>query len=171
MCSWYIIAIDVGIKNLGICVFDLVKGQVVYWKNESLVPPGGKYIPMLNVQYVKDFIDRHKFYFEAAAQVIVERQMRCNMRIIEALLQSTFYDRCLIISAHSVKKQYDLSTNNYRGNKLKAVEFMTAFSQRNPTVFAEGVLQALDTRKKDDLADSFLLALYYLDTYSNQLQT
>ena len=37
--------------------------------------------------------------------LIVERQMRCNMRIVEALLQSMFFDICTVISARSVKVQ------------------------------------------------------------------
>lgn len=170
MSSWYVISIDVGIKNLGMCVFDLIQGQVVYWKNESLVPDGGKYCPMNNVQYVRDFITKHSAYFGSCGQLVIERQMRCNMRIVEALLHSMFWDRCVVISAHSVKKHYDLSTNNYRGNKLRAVEFVTAFLQRNPTVFAEGVASAMNAKKADDLADSLLLVLFYLDTYSNQVQ-
>jgi hypothetical protein len=70
MSSWYIISIDVGIKNLGICVFDLMKGQVVFWQNESLIPDGGKYIPMNNVQYVRAFVERHIAYTAGLHRVL-----------------------------------------------------------------------------------------------------
>ena len=47
----YIVAIDVGIKNLGLCVFDLATCKFVFWNNVSLVP-NGRYLPADNVQYV-----------------------------------------------------------------------------------------------------------------------
>ena len=47
-----VIAIDVGIKNLGLCAYDFCTNQVVYWDNVSLTP-GGRYVPAHNVQYVR----------------------------------------------------------------------------------------------------------------------
>ena len=96
--------------------------------------------------------------------------MRANMRIVEALLQYAFYDKCHVISARSVKLHYGLSTKNYRGNKAKAVEWAEAFCNVNPHAFAPDVQNLfLKTKKQDDLADALLLVMYYLDTYSTQL--
>ena len=92
----YVIAIDVGIKNLGICVFDFQQARVVEWQNVTLVP-SGRYIPSYNVQYVRDFVRKYEKYFDNAFQVVIERQIRANMRIIEAILQTLFYDKCIVI--------------------------------------------------------------------------
>lgn len=165
----YIIAIDVGIKNLGVCVFDFVTAKFVYWDNVSLVA-SGRYSPANNVQYIRDFIVRFRCFFDEAAHVLIERQMRCNMRIIESVLQALFFDVCLVINARNVKMHYDLSTRNYRMNKQRAVEWAQAFVENNPNAFAHGVTEVMKQQKKrDDLADSLLLVTYYLDTYSNQL--
>jgi hypothetical protein len=165
----YIIAIDVGIKNLGLCVFDFTTSQVVYWKNVTLVH-SGRYLPASNVQYVREFIAKHRAYFENAFIVLVERQMRCNMRIIEAVIQTMFFERCLIISARSVKMHYNLSTKNYKANKQRAVEWAKEFISSSPQAFANDTQTVFSSNKKlDDLADSLLLCMYYLDTYSNQL--
>ena len=118
-----VIAIDVGIKNLAICAYDFISSKVVHWDNVSLVP-NGRYVPAQNVQYVREFVQRHSHLFQAATVVIVERQMRCNMRIIEAVFQSMFYERCCVVHARSVKMHYGLSTRNYRANKAKAVEWV-----------------------------------------------
>ena len=164
-----VVAIDVGIKNLAICAYDFVTSRVVHWDNVTLVP-SGRYIPAQNVQYVRDFVQRHQSLFHAAAVVIVERQMRCNMRIIEAVLQCMFFDRCQVINARSVKMHYGLSTRNYRANKAKAVEWASAFVVNNASVFLPGVADLFNRNsKQDDLADSLLLVMYYLDTYSNQM--
>lgn len=167
----YVIAVDVGIKNLGLCIFDFVTAKFVFWDNISLVP-GGRYIPANNVQYVRDFVERYASFFQEAACVIVERQMRCNMRIIEATLQTLFYDVCTIINARSVKAHYNIGTKNYRMNKQKAVQWANQFVTNNPSAFENGVTCAFQQNsKKDDLADSLLLVTYYLDTYSNQLSS
>lgn len=164
-----IVAIDVGIKNLGICAWDFVSQQVIHWDNVSLVPTG-RYQPALNVQYVRDFIAKHQWLFNAAGNVIVERQMRCNMRIIEAVLQTLFFERCIVINPRCVKKHYNLSTPTYRANKAKAVEWTRDFIASHPNVFAPQPTQRWSERgKQDDLADALITLLYYLDTYSNQL--
>ena len=83
----YIVAIDVGIKNIGLCAYDPKLEKFIHWENTSIVPHG-RYIPALNVQYVRDFVATHDYLFNNASIVLVERQMRCNMRIIEAVLIS-----------------------------------------------------------------------------------
>ena len=165
----YVIAIDVGIKNLGMCVFDFGTAKFVFWNNISLVP-NGRYTPANNVQYVCDFVARYESFFKEACCVLVERQMRCNMRIVESVLQTLFYDICTIINARSVKAHYNLGTKNYRLNKQRAVQWAGEFVTHNSTAFAPGVVDPfVQNNKKDDLADSLLLVTYYLDTYSNQL--
>ena len=165
----FVIAIDVGIKNLGLCVFDFTTSKVCHWDNVTLVP-NGRYLPANNVQYVRDFIAKHCHYFANAFMILIERQMRCNMRIIEAVVQALFFERCLIISARSVKMHYNLSTKNYKANKQRAVEWAKEFIKSSPTAFTKGTEAVFHNSKKlDDLADSLLLVMYYLDTYSNQL--
>lgn len=165
----FVIAIDVGIKNLGLCIFDFASGKFVYWDCISLVP-NGRYLPANNVQYVRDFVLRYQAYFSEAAAVVVERQMRCNMRIVESVLQTLYFDCCHIINARSVKTHYDLGTKNYRLNKQRAVRWAEMFVENNHGAFAKGVADNFEHKhKRDDLADSLLLVTYYLDTFSNQL--
>ena len=165
----YVVAIDVGIKNLGLCVFDFATAKFVCWGNISLVP-SGRYLPANNVQYVLDFVARFKCYFDEASCVLVERQMRCNMRIIESVLQTLFFEKCLIVNARSVKAHYGLGTKNYRMNKQRAVQWVEQFVANNKQAFVDGVESPFhNNNKKDDLADSLLLIAFYLDTYSNQL--
>lgn len=169
-----VVAIDVGIKNLGICVYDFVASKIVYWDNVSLVP-NGRYVPALNVQYVRDFVFRHHDLFAHAAVVVIERQMRCNMRIIESVLHSMFFEKCIVVNARCVKLHYNLGTRNYRANKAKAVEFAQEFVETNPGSFTTAHERSVADRflkgsKQDDLADALIMCLYYLDTYSNQLQ-
>ena len=164
-----VIGIDVGIKNLGICVYDFAKNKVIYWDNISLVH-NGRYLPADNVQYVRNFMDRYESFFANCFAVLVERQMRANMRIIESVLQAMNYEKCTIINARYVKMHYGLSTKSYRGNKAKAVEWALGFCASNPGAFEDNIGDYFQKcKKQDDLADSLLLVMYYLDTYSSQL--
>jgi hypothetical protein len=170
MSGRYLIAIDVGIKNLGFCVFDFCTGKIVYWDCVNLIP-NGKYIPSNNVDYVRSFVQKYEHYFDSAHKILVERQIRCNMRIVEAVLQTMYYNVCIVVSARSVKMHYDLSTKNYRQNKQKAVLWASEFVKQNPNALeAEPINNWSSYKKQDDLADALLLVMYYLDTYSNQLQ-
>jgi hypothetical protein len=166
----YAVAIDVGIKNLGLCVFDFTTAKFVYWDNVSLVP-NGRYIPCNNVQYVRNFVKRFDRYFKDASHVIVERQMRCNMRIVEAVIQALFFDTCVVINARCVKAHYNLGTKNYRMNKQRAVEWAAKFVEVNrESAFDPHVADVFHVQKKqDDLADALLLICYFLDTYSNMV--
>lgn len=166
----YAIAIDVGLRNLGMCVFDFTVSKFVFWDNCSLMPHSGRYVPAQNVRYVREFIQRYQQFFNECAYLIVERQMRCNMRIVESVLHALFYDRCYIIDPKSVKAHYNLSLKNYRLNKARAVEWAADFVGSNPRAFMTDTPLANFTnhKKKDDLADALLLLAYFLDTYSLQ---
>ena len=167
--SCYIVAVDVGVKNLAVCVLDIATHKVVRWHVGSLVPDGRRYLPHQNVAYVKEWLELWKGYFDDAIAVIVERQMRCNMRIIESLIQFAYYDKCHVINARSVKLHYGLSMRNYRLNKNKAVEWAVDFMAKNPQVFDVTPTEVFRaSTKKDDYADSLLLVMYYLDTFSRQ---
>ena len=73
----YIVAIDVGIKNLGLCVFDFATAKFVLWDTVSLVP-NGRYLPADNVQYVRNFVARYESFFSESAVVLVERHVYAN---------------------------------------------------------------------------------------------
>ena len=166
----YVISIDVGLKNLGLCVFDFSTAQIVHWENVLLIGEGS-YAPKDNVKYVRDFVSKYRHFFDHAFQVVIERQIRTNMRIVEAVLHTLFYDVCKIVSARTVKCHFNLSCKNYRQNKQKAVQVVRQFTRGNPSLFMSHLREIPFARGKvDDLADSLLLLLYYLDTYSNQIQ-
>ena len=67
-----VLAIDVGIKNLALCLMSTELG-VVHWANEALSDRA--YQPMHNVQFVHEFIERNATLFAMADQVIVEKQI------------------------------------------------------------------------------------------------
>jgi hypothetical protein len=146
-----VVAIDVGIKNLSYCA--LQDGKIVEWANVSLVE--GTYRPSDSVHYVKRFTEVHKDLLEAADLVIVEKQMRANMRINESVIHALYYDKCRAVHARHIKARFGLSRCSYRLNKRAAVDWVSEHLTEEPwrTQFSESA-------KKDDLADSYLMALF-----------
>ena len=166
----FIISIDVGIRNLGICVFDCASDSVCYWNSESIVA-SGRYMPSRNVEYVHAFVACHARFFDNAKCVLVERQMRCNMRIIESVMHSMHYDCCVVLAPRHVKVHFGLSRNNYRLNKQAAVQWMQDFVASSPKAFAEGVAETAlknHASKQDDLADALLMVMYFIYTYETK---
>ena len=92
--------------------------------------------------------------------------MHCRMRIIEAVLQTLFYDKCMVVPPMNVKRLFGTWRGTHWRNKQAAVEWCAAFLANNPSVADASRFVG----KRDDMADSLLLVLYYLDTYSNQLE-
>jgi hypothetical protein len=166
--AMYLIAVDVGIKNLGFIVYCLKSRKVVCWERLT-VSGDDKYMPQNNVAYMHALVAHYSVYFESAVKVVVEKQMRANMRIIEAILHTMFYSICDIVNAKFIKAHFNLSTPSYRQNKKAAVEFVSNFLKEPQTQVwnAEECLgKFTQSTKKDDLADAMLLLLYYLDTFT-----
>ena len=155
-----IVAIDVGIKNLGYCAIRSEPSKLVYevieWANEQLTE--GSYQPMKNVDYIQSFVQRHAHLLEEAQLIVIERQMRVNMRIIEAVLHALHYDRCIVVPARTIKAHYGLCMRNYRLNKLAAVDHVHKLLESTRSDWLPFFVSA---RKKDDLADAFLMAHFF----------
>ena len=167
----FVIAIDVGVKNLGFSVYDLRTCRLVQWKNVPICGTGA-YQASKNVEYVHRFIDENAIFFADLHTLLVERQIRVNMKVIEAVFQSRFFDRTRVLAAQCIKMHFGLSCQNYRANKKKAIEFVDTNFDGLLTKYAVNMSEWVDlwneSVKKDDLADSLLMILYYLHSYSDQ---
>jgi hypothetical protein len=164
----YVIAVDVGVKNLGLAIFDLQTKSLAVWGRYSICK-AGPYMPSKNVEYVRALIQEHATYFANAHKVLIERQMRVNMRIIESVIQALYFEKCIIMPAQIVKMHFHLNRCNYKANKRAAVDYVALrFTDELPVLLsncAEMSLAWAQESKQDDLADSLLMVLYYLDTY------
>lgn len=174
MHSNLIIAVDIGIRNMGFVVYDPGQKQLLEWKRVDLCD-GAVYAPYKNVAMVHNFIDKHANYFANCQMVLVERQMRVNMRILEAVFESRFFEKCRIIQAQAVKVHFSTCCRDYKKNKKRAVEWLglhwnSHMIQSSMVNFNDYALAWSREPKKDDLADSMLMMLYFINTYSDLTQ-
>jgi hypothetical protein len=152
-----VLAVDVGIRNLAICAMDTAHG-IVHWANEPLST--GPYQPQYNVQYVHEFLARNAALFALADEIVVEKQMRVNMRIIEAVIHSRYFDKCKVVHPRTIKAAFGLGRGNYALNKRASVDFVQARLQslEEPSNWRDFFANA---RKRDDLADAYIMALFF----------
>lgn len=153
-----ILSIDIGVENLAWVLIDAQTRDILGW-HVGPVHDAAEYVPMNNVDYVLRYIDRHRAHFDRADIVLIERQMRVNMRVIEALFHALCYQRATVLSARTVKARYGLCMRNYRLNKKAVAEYVRAHLPDNWRAWYEA------QKKRDDLADALLQAWYYIDTH------
>ena len=161
-----ILSIDVGIKNLAICIIDNDR-TIIYW----------------NVLETKDIPDMIKIldpiyltHISEIKTVLIEKQPSFNpkMRNISSALYSYFIVRGQVdnnnlknIIFYSPKLKLQLCENytsadslpnskRYRAHKKMAIE------QTQKFVSGENLIFFNSHKKKDDLADSYLQAVSYL---------
>ena len=169
----YVIAIDVGIQNLGLCVCNVstTPPTICVWKRCTLCASDSFYSRDL-VEHIHAFIASYDAYFHDAERILIEQQMRVNMRVVEAVIHALFFKETLVIHARTIKAHFQLSTKNYKNNKAAAVQFVTQLldaSIPQSSYFLHYDAAALHVWnsevKKDDLADALLMILYFLATY------
>lgn len=162
------IAIDVGVKNLGLCIYDVVNKRICVWERISLF--SGSYVPQNNVEYCRNLVAKYQGYFDNAERVLIEKQIRSNMRIIEAIFHTMFYDTTWVIHAKVVKQHFNLCCNNYKLNKMAAINYVGFNGDTRFANWMEFYHAWTKEPKKDDMADSMLLVMYYLDVLNSKSQ-
>ena len=93
-----------------------------------------KHRPRDNVRYVTDWVSHKRHWFDNAFAIVIEQQMRVNMRIIAAVIETLFfnYSKVYVIPPRHVKVHYGLSTGQYATNK-KAADHKDARAPPTPT--------------------------------------
>ena len=92
----FILGIDVGIRNLGLCALDLRTGRVAHWERVPLLPDTHRIHTGQLPAYVQRFLVAHASLFEQAEKIVIEHQLRGLMKTLEQMLHLKFYERVLL---------------------------------------------------------------------------
>ena len=165
-----VLSFDVGMKNLAYCIHD--DDTIKHW--DIITIPNG-YNETMCINVVKE-LDKYPHMLDVE-QVVIEKQPAKNnkMRIMEHLLTSYYVIKGINSETSSIKKvkvysaKFKLGSStfkgirNYSARKKLAItrcqEFLNRSEQKE-----EFVQKFKNSKKKDDLADSFLQGLSFLDS-------
>lgn len=167
-----VLSIDVGIKNLGVCIYERDEKKIIYWDVLVLTNKG-----YASARDVKQLFDK---MLESVCVdfVIVEKQPSRNvrMRVIEHMILMYWTMKDVVNISYSSKHKLSEQVGefkgkkNYRERKKISIQIVSEMMKTDPygTFFEQ-------SRKKDDLSDSYLQALSYLgvkipvmDRYGNK---
>jgi hypothetical protein len=154
------LSIDVGIKNLAKCVIDSDK-KIRYWE-VSGVPPLHKDGLF---KCMKLHLDERKEHFEHVKTVVIEKQPNKNagMKSIEHFIHAYFlvHGKEVVIYDARHKIPDITGPSNYKKRKNAAVERCREFIKENNEEWVDFFDKH---KKKDDLADTVMQALAYMNT-------
>lgn len=142
-----VLGIDAGYKNFAYCELQEGIKRPFTWKNLALFE--GVYdeekLFAGTMQWCLDNADLLK----SVDRIVLERQMKMKFAVINTVIRSLHYKKTIVVNPLTVGKHYGLPRT--RAEKKKAaVNYVSKLC----------AFPASATRKKDDLADSYLLAHY-----------
>ena len=159
-----LLSIDVGIRNLALCLIEEATKHVLHW-DVSGVPPeheDGLF------KSIRDHLDE-KPWALTAQTILIEKQPGQNktMKSVENFLHAYFLIKCplsevIIYDArHKVPDVAGRGKAMYRKRKATAVERCRLFLNEEPNKHWRELF--VHSKKKDDLADTVLQALSFIN--------
>ena len=171
------ISVDVGIVNFAFTIIEVGSDGGV----EKLLACHNKKI--CNFKGSKDYVKMCDTVFELFADVLprsswdrttllIERQMKASvMRIFAVSLEVAWYhttgNRAVVISPIKVKRHFGTSTGKYKSNKSAAIKLMPQICLTYPNVRQAWLQTCMKHRKIDDIADSVIQSIYYVETITS----
>jgi hypothetical protein len=160
-----ILSIDVGIKNLAMCLIEEDTSKVLQW-DVSGVPPQHRdgLFPCL-----RDHLDE-KPWVLTATTILIEKQpgMNKTMKTVENFLHSYFViknpkaETIIYDARHKVPDVAGSGKARYRQRKQVSIDRCREFIE-NSEVNKHWMPTFVASKKKDDLADTVLQALSYIN--------
>ena len=161
-----ILSIDVGIRNLAMCLLDEKSGNLVKEWDVDGVPPqheDGVYVSL------RKHLDERPWVLTAKT-ILIEKQPERNKKMISVMhfLHAYFIIKCpdaetiLYDARHKIPDVAGPGKAQYNKRKKVSIERCEAFI-RDGTTNAHWLDTFLKSKKKDDLADTVMQALSFVN--------
>jgi hypothetical protein len=161
-----ILSIDVGIRNLAMCLLnDKKQNRVEHWDVDGIPPEhkDGIYVSL------RDHLDARPWVLTADT-VLIEKQPERNKKMISVMhfLHAYFIIRCpkaetiLYDARHKIPDVAGPGKAQYNKRKKVSIERCEAFI-RDGSVNSDWLDTFLKSKKKDDLADTVMQALSFVN--------
>ena len=162
-----LLSIDVGIKNLAMCLIDQDTKIIQNW-DVSGVPP--EHADGLFKSIIRHLDERP--WTITARTVLIEKQPDKNrkMKMVEHLLQAYFLIKCpqgsdvhLYDARHKIPDVAGPGKAQYRKRKQTSIDRCREFLEAPDSVNGHWLTEFVKSKKKDDLADTVMQALSFIN--------
>ena len=161
-----ILSIDVGIKNLAMCLLDEKAGNLVREWDVDGIPPqhrDGVYVSM------RDHLDARPWVLNAKT-ILIEKQPDRNKKMVSVMhfLHAYFIIKCpkaetiLYDARHKIPDVAGPGKAQYNKRKKVSIERCEDFIRSN-SVNSHWIDTFVKSKKKDDLADTVMQALSFVN--------
>lgn len=147
-----IVAVDPGLRNFGYAIVD--NGELVEFDSIciwDMVPKNKR----KDYAYIAHCLVEKTTFFDNCDVVLIERQMQARMKLIACALRCFFWEKAYMLAPIRVKKHFKISMSDYKKNKNASILCVQKFFN------SEQMKKFQKHKKKDDIADAVLMALYY----------
>ena len=190
MISRYI-SFDVGVRNFAVAVLDIVHGEIAqkmrvrHWECFDLLEgTRKKNANAVSSRSLRELLwtsldRRSNVFFDndvlaSNMHVGVEMQMKSKMSILETTIWGYFKDRVHTVESIHARKKFNIACmqdvvsagGSYAQNKKQAITTCGRFLTTHG--YITECEQLAQSKKKDDLADAFLQALFLSEKYASK---
>lgn len=153
-----VLGIDPGLINVGWAIVEngkLVTCGVFNMTHKVPVKERKQY-----ARLVKRFM-RYKM-FRTCDVVVIERQMSGKLRVVANSFLCFNWGKSYLVSPRAVRNHHGISMSNYKANKRASVARVPRY------MTGRQVARFREAKKRDDMADAILIALYWYETCGMQ---
>ena len=161
-----LLSIDVGIRNLAICAIDELTCEIQHWDVDG-VPPQHSDGLFLSL---RKHLDERPWLLHATTVLIEKQPIGKNKKMasVENFLHAYFLikvpeaDTIIYDARHKVTDCVGAGKEMYKKRKNAAIERCWEFLNEDDAVNRHWLPMFQDSKKKDDLADTVLMALSFI---------
>ncbi len=153
-----VLGIDPGLINVGWAIVEngkLVTCGVFNMTHKVPVKERKQY-----ARLVKRFM-RYKM-FRTCDVVVIERQMSGKLRVVANSFLCFNWGKSYLVSPRAVRNHHGISMSNYKANKRASVARVPRY------MTGRQVARFREAKKRDDMADAILIALFWYETCGAQ---
>ena len=149
-----VLAIDAGTRNFAYCLVDNNNcKQPIAWEKVDLwqPKPGRRGVPTIEdiITVTHEWINANQLLFMGVDLIVLEKQIRKPFIVQNTVINAIFYDRCIQVHPMTVAAYFGLPKKREQ-KKLATVALVQRHCVLPPVA------------KPDDLADAWVMAMYYM---------